>query len=410
MKSNKSAVGLLIPKPSKDTNIIMISVLLSVPLGQLFIDIYVPAFNVLKESFSTSAALIQLSLTLYFIMLGACQVVYGSLSDVLGRKKPLIFGLALGLVGSVVAKFSTNIDVFLIARIIQGIGMAGVAGIGGAIIVDSFASKPTELAKKNTYLSITYNLTPIIAPYIGGSLLYLLYWQAIFEFLFVYNLLVLLWIVFVFKETNTDTTSFSIKKYVDQFKNYKIYLSNNHFWYASVIMGAFWAMTISFMSMGPFIFNNLYQVDGYHFGILALVLGLASFVGSVLTRLLLHFFSGTTLLVRIMLVNLMFCLILIPVVIIFTSYFLLIIAIFFMIFLTYGAMYPNVYTVLMLLFKNNAGSALSLSVAITITFCMLVTAVCVIIPKSIYALAIVELSLSILSFILIALIISKNKR
>ncbi|MFT6836369.1 MAG: hypothetical protein ACJA0H_002418, partial [Francisellaceae bacterium] len=59
MKSNKSAVGLLIPKPSKDTNIIMISVLLSVPLGQLFIDIYVPAFNVLKESFSTSAALIQ---------------------------------------------------------------------------------------------------------------------------------------------------------------------------------------------------------------------------------------------------------------------------------------------------------------------------------------------------------------
>ena len=390
-------------KSNNQATVVLVSVLLSIPLGQLFIDIYVPAFTSIKSSFHTSADLVQLSLTAYFVTLGFFQMVYGSLSDIIGRKKPLIIGLSLGLVGSAVARFSPDIQLFLIGRIIQGIGMGGVSGIGGAILVDYFSKDPDDLARKNTYVSITYNLTPVIAPYIGGLLLYLFYWQAIFEFLFAYNFIILLWVIFLYQETNKHLSAFSFLGYIKQFVNYRVFLTNSSFWYISIILGAIWSMTLAFMSLGPFVYFDLYHFSGYDFGILALVMGLASLTGSVLNRLFLLLCSGNLLLKLLMFVNLCLGIILIPVSILASGSFIYLTIVLFLMFMTYGVMFPNAYTILMLLFKNNAGSSISLSVSMTVLFSMLITAVCAMLPETIFMLAAMELFLSILTAILITL-------
>ncbi|MDC0535098.1 MFS transporter [Francisellaceae bacterium] len=391
------------------TLIILISVLLSVPLGQLFIDIYVPAFTNIQGYFGTKPAMVQLSLTVYFITFGIFQILYGSLSDIIGRKKPLLIGLAFGLIGSVLIRFSSNIDMFLIGRVIQGIGMGGVSGIGGAILVDYFSKDPADLARKNTYVSIAYNITPVVAPYIGGLLLYLLDWHAIFEFLFIYNLLVLLWISFLYFETKQEVTIFSFKKYFQQFKTYKAFLANSSFWYISVTLGTIWGMTLTFMSLGPFVYHDLFAFTGYQFGILALVMGLASLLGSILSRILLILISSEKLLFILAVLNVILGVVLIPVALLSVGYFIYFTAILFAMFIVYGATYPNAYTILMLLFKENAGSSISLSVTISVSFCMFVTAICAVLPESILSLSAMELFLSLLSGFLIYKIVRRVK-
>ncbi len=346
---------------NKKALIILISVLLSVPLGQLFIDIYVPAFTNIQAYFGTKPAMVQLSLTVYFITFGIFQIIYGSLSDVIGRKKPLVAGLAFGLVGSVLVRYSSNIDIFLLGRIVQGIGMGGVSGIGGAILVDYFSKSPADLARKNTYVSIGYNITPVVAPYIGGLLLYLFQWHAIFDFLFIYNLLVLLWVVFLYFETKQAIVAFSFKRYFQQFKTYRSFLSNIRFWYISVTLGTIWGMTLTFMSLGPFVYHDLFAFTGYQFGILALVMGLASLLGSILSRILLMMITAERLLLILAVLNVIFGICLIPVSILFIDHFVCFTAILFLMFIVYGAIYPNAYTILMLLFKENAGSSISVS-------------------------------------------------
>lgn len=93
----------------------------------LSIDMYLPAFPILTNEFHTSASMIQLSLTFFLLGASLGQLFTGPLSDVFGRRKPLLIGLSIYAVTSLLCVFTDSIELFILLRLIQG--LAGSAGM-----------------------------------------------------------------------------------------------------------------------------------------------------------------------------------------------------------------------------------------------------------------------------------------
>ena len=96
-------------------------------MGPMSIDLYLPAFPLLEADFSTNAAAVSNTMASYFVGIAVGQMIYGPVSDSYGRRGPLLFGLILYLVGSVLCAAATTIDFLVAARVLQALG--GCAGM-----------------------------------------------------------------------------------------------------------------------------------------------------------------------------------------------------------------------------------------------------------------------------------------
>ena len=99
-------------------------------LGPLSIDMYLPALPQMAQDFGVSTQMVANTLPAYFLGLALGQLVYGPLSDRIGRKTPLYFGLILYIVASMLCIFATNEWSLIAARILQAVG--GCVGVGVA--------------------------------------------------------------------------------------------------------------------------------------------------------------------------------------------------------------------------------------------------------------------------------------
>lgn len=93
----------------------------------LSIDMYLPALPLIAEQFNTTPSLVQLSLTFFVVGMASGQLIIGPLSDVRGRRKPLLIGLIIYSIASLLCAFSTSIWGFILLRFIQG--FSGAAGL-----------------------------------------------------------------------------------------------------------------------------------------------------------------------------------------------------------------------------------------------------------------------------------------
>ncbi|WP_277674159.1 multidrug effflux MFS transporter [Piscibacillus halophilus] len=156
-------------------------------LVPLTIDLYLPAFPELAGDLGTSASLIQLSLTTSLIGIAFGQLVIGALSDIFGRKKPLIIAIAVYIVTSIICAVAPNIWVLVVARFIQGFSGAGGIVISRSIIRDLYSG--SELTKMFSLLVLVMGLAPILAPMIGGQILLFTSWRGLFVILSVAGLI-----------------------------------------------------------------------------------------------------------------------------------------------------------------------------------------------------------------------------
>ena len=93
-------------------------------VGPLAIDMYLPALPTIATDLNTSIAAVQATLTVFFIAFGVSQIAYGPISDMVGRKPPLYFGLGLFIVGAVGCLLSPSVEWLIFFRFIQGLGAA----------------------------------------------------------------------------------------------------------------------------------------------------------------------------------------------------------------------------------------------------------------------------------------------
>ena len=175
---------------------------LIVAIGPLSIDMYLPALPTMADDFGISTAAMANSVPAYFVGLVFGQLVYGPLSDKVGRVKPLYFGMVLYLIASVVCATTHSEYVLYAARTLQALGACVGAVVTRAAIRDVLP--PKQMAKAFSIMVLVMGLAPILAPSLGSMFLYFFNWRVIFLFLAGFAVLNLLLTKFFFHETLTD--------------------------------------------------------------------------------------------------------------------------------------------------------------------------------------------------------------
>ncbi|MGW5745743.1 multidrug effflux MFS transporter [Amycolatopsis sp. NPDC003861] len=166
--------------------------------GPLSIDMYLPALPRMAADLHAADSTVQLTLSAFIVGLALGQLVLGPLSDALGRRRPLLAGLVLYVVGSVLCAVSPNAFLLVAARLVQSLGAAAGIVIARATVRDLFSG--TAMTKFFSTLMLVSGLAPILAPLIGGQLLNWTSWRGVFVVLTAFGALLLAVVVFFLPE------------------------------------------------------------------------------------------------------------------------------------------------------------------------------------------------------------------
>ena len=147
-------------------------------IGPFAIDMYLPALPDIGASLHAEVGPVQWSLTAFFLALGVGQVVYGPVSDMLGRKPPLYFGLALFVLTSIACALTSDIRMLVLLRFLQGLGAAAGTVIPRAVVRDLHTGH--EAARLMSLLMLVFSVSPLLAPLIGSGVIALTGWRGVF--------------------------------------------------------------------------------------------------------------------------------------------------------------------------------------------------------------------------------------
>ncbi|MDR3098651.1 MAG: multidrug effflux MFS transporter [Paraburkholderia sp.] len=268
--------------PARESNsprFLLFLICLFASAGQLAIDIYVPALPAMARYFATSPQAIQSSVSGYMAAYALGQLVFGPIADAYGRKRVLAFGLVVYTIGCVLSLAAPNLETFVLARCLQGFGIAATNLLAKAIITDSFSGK--ALMHAFTYMSITWGLAPIVAPVIGAHLQTWFGWQACLVFLLLYSIVMwaLLW---RYRETLPQPVHLELRTLMT---NARKVLASPVFQSCFLAQGLCYSILLVFNIVGPFMVLNTLHKPPTYFGYLALGIGMMYFLGGLSNRL-----------------------------------------------------------------------------------------------------------------------------
>ena len=255
--------------------------LIATPLSGACVDIYVPSLPGITQHFSTTQALVQLSISIYLLGYAVFSLLFGPIADTYGRKKPLYFGAILFIISSYLITKSSSIDLFLFYRLLQGIAIAAIASVSRAIIPAVFEGKAYRHVINMT--TIAWSIGPIVAPYIGGYLEHYIGWQASFYVLTGYGAILLCCLLFLLPETLKNKSTFSP---AILFSRYRLMMLSPMFVGAAMICGLVYSSIVVFNTMAPFLIQRALHLSAITYGKISLLMGFAFFLGNTVNRLL----------------------------------------------------------------------------------------------------------------------------
>jgi DHA1 family bicyclomycin/chloramphenicol resistance-like MFS transporter len=147
-------------------------------IGPFAIDMYLPALPSIGQSLGADADAVQASLMVFFIALAVGQLLYGPISDMVGRKLPLYFGLGLFSLASVGCAMASDVQMLIVFRFIQGLGACACFAIPRAIVRDLHTG--VDAARLMSLLMLVFSVAPIVAPMAGSFVNEWVGWRGIF--------------------------------------------------------------------------------------------------------------------------------------------------------------------------------------------------------------------------------------
>lgn len=252
-------------------------------MGPFLMDLYLPALPLLPSIFNVSPSMIQMTLTTTMVGLALGQIIIGPLSDTYGRRLPLIVGMFVSTLASLLFTQATSIEMLLFSRFLQGFAGSSGLVIARAIARD-LASGP-ELGALMATLMMVNGFAPVIAPLLGGQILYFFDWHAVFFVLaFICAILGLKAISFPETLHPENRTTGGLQTTLQSFK---VLLKDSYFvghcmiqWFA---FGGFFA----YIAGSSFVFQNIYGLNSqeysYLFGFMSLGIIGASSIGKRLS-------------------------------------------------------------------------------------------------------------------------------
>ena len=231
-------------------NINLLAVIVAVPvIGMTIIS---PALTLIKNDLDISFSDTQLVLTLYFTFLALGQILSGPFSDKYGRKPILILGATIYSISAFAASYSSNIEILLILRCIQGFGAAACLSVGRTILSDCF--EISEAAKQMSKMTAIMAIIPISCFIFGGFLAEFLGWRINLIALGVISLILIILISLLLQETLLNKAkSVSFKNI---FIVYKGLIKNNSFNFFTITTAMQTSMFFAMNGFMPYEFER----------------------------------------------------------------------------------------------------------------------------------------------------------
>ncbi len=249
----------------------------------LAIDALLPALDIIGIAIGTENTVDnQLLITMMFLGLGIGPLFFGPISDATGRKPVVYVGFAIFLAASVLCVYAESLEVMIIGRILQGIGLSAPRTIAIAIIRDMFSGD--YMARIMSFVTVVFLLVPIVAPAMGKLILDSYSWQGIFYVQVVISLIVGIWFWKRQPETLTveKRVGFSNRVFIDGFK--EVVSQKATMGYTAIsgfVAGSFFV----YLSSSQQIFQEQYHLKEefpYIFAGLAIAIGTAIFLNGTL--------------------------------------------------------------------------------------------------------------------------------
>lgn len=232
-------------------------------VSAMVMNMFLPSLPNMTAYFETEYKLMQLSVALYLAVSAIMQTVIGPISDNLGRRKVLLWGIALFMIATLGCIYAPSAEVFLMFRMCQAV-IAVAMVLSRAIIRDLYDQN--ESASMIGYVTMGMAVVPMISPGLGGLLDEALGWKAVFWFFFASGGL-LLWLVY---SDVGETASPSSKSLIGQFREYPELLRSPRFWGYSMAAAFCSGSFFAYLGGAPFVGTEVFGMSpstlGFFFG------------------------------------------------------------------------------------------------------------------------------------------------
>ncbi|SCU73334.1 MFS transporter, DHA1 family [Cupriavidus necator] len=232
-------------------------------IAPLSIDMYLPSFPSLAGDLGVDIGQVQLTLGTFLVGLALGQAFYGPFSDRFGRKPPLYVGLCLYVAAAVGCALARSVESLMLWRFLQALG--GCAGMVMARAVIRDRLEAHESARAFSSLMLVMGVAPILAPIVGGAILSVSGWRAIFWVLAVAGMLILL-LVHLRMEESLDRRHAAPLRLGTVAKSYAELLRDREFLGYSLSAGFGSAGMFAYISGSPFVLIELHGIAPSHYG------------------------------------------------------------------------------------------------------------------------------------------------
>mgnify|MGYP001207308178 CR=1 FL=1 len=262
------------PKPQATWLLVLIT-----SMSALALAIITPSLPGIGESFSVTPESAQRVLTVYMVMVGLGQLIFGPVSDRFGRRLTLLAGLGLYLLGSVLASFAPNLEFLVLARFIQGLGASAAMVLPRVIINDTH--KPRAAAASLAAVTAAMAITPMVSFPFGGILFEFFGWRGSMVVTALLGVVTLVATLFVLQETNNARqTSLRLASVA---VDYLSLTKNKQFLLFAMNMGFHTSIFYAFLNFLPFAFKHL-GYSASEFGYYIMLLPTSFIAGNLISR------------------------------------------------------------------------------------------------------------------------------
>jgi DHA1 family bicyclomycin/chloramphenicol resistance-like MFS transporter len=221
------------------------------------LDLYLPAFPAIATDFGTDTGSVQLTMSACLLGLGVGQVLWGPTSDRYGRKRPLLVGLVIFIVASLLITVAPSFGALVALRLVQALGGSAGIVIARAAVRDLYSG--VELARAMSAILTVFALAPVIAPLIGSGILLVAPWQWMFVALALFGALCLVGVILMPETLPADRRT--DHGFVGAMRQYGTIIKNPRFRFAAVIAALGSTALFTYISASPAVLIDSYGLS-----------------------------------------------------------------------------------------------------------------------------------------------------
>ena len=252
-------------------------------LVALSIDAMLPALNQIGSDLnSQSPQQTYLVISLFFGGMALGQIFFGPFSDARGRRLTILIGLIIFIMGTFICYFAQSIEVLLLGRVIQAVGVSGPRVASMAVIRDQYEGK--AMARVMSFIGVIFILVPMLAPLVGQAVMQYFHWREIFTVFWIVAVISGAWFFWRQPETliRANRKKFAWRHFTD---SCWWLLKQRQVMGYSVAMGFIFGAFLAYLSGSQTIFQDIYDTGEWFplvFATLAFAIGLASFLNGMM--------------------------------------------------------------------------------------------------------------------------------